>query len=159
MLDVSKESKETFRKFFEGYTPSINEEVSSQRSSNLDTQVANQLIITIYYFIFLLFIQVLEDISSSFTTNGNVPKTKQAEIAKSLLNKQEQYHVFQLDGPLSSFGTLLLNDLEISITINFTDNLNFFCSPVPNVKPKIIITEIRYSKIDTLTANKTHIII
>lgn len=29
MLDVSKESKESFRSFFEGYTPSINEEVSN----------------------------------------------------------------------------------------------------------------------------------
>ena len=141
MLDVTKEAKETFRKFFEGYTPSINEEVSNQTRFKFDTQVANQLIMTDNYF-FLLLIQVLENISTSFKPD-NTPTTKQAEVAQKILNKEEQYHVFQLDGPLSSFGTLLLNDLEISITITFTDNLNFFCSHVPNVKPKIMIDEIR----------------
>ena len=48
MLDVSKESKETFRKFFEGYIPSINEEVSAniQLSEfyHSDSQLANQML-------------------------------------------------------------------------------------------------------------------
>ena len=39
-------------------------------------------------------------------------------------------------------GCLLLNDLEISISITFTENLNFFCSHLPSVKPKIMIDEV-----------------
>ena len=48
MLDVSKESKETFRKFFEGYIPSINEEVSANiqlsKFYHSDSQLANQML-------------------------------------------------------------------------------------------------------------------
>ena len=39
-------------------------------------------------------------------------------------------------------GCLLLNDIEISISITFTENLNFFCSHLPSVKPKIMIDEV-----------------
>ena len=41
-------------------------------------------------------------------------------------------------------GCLLLNDLEISISITFTENINFFCSHVQNVKPKIMIDEVTF---------------
>ena len=93
--------------------------------------------------ILILFLtKVVNNISTCFNSQTNKATTKQAEVAESILNKKEQHHIFQLDSPLASMGCLLLNDLEISISLTVTENLSFFCSHVQGLKPKILIDEI-----------------
>ena len=48
------------------------------------------------------------------------PRTEQGHIADLLTDGQEQTYFFQLVGPFSSLNSLLLNNLEFSLTLYFS---------------------------------------
>ena len=85
---------------------------------------------------------MLENITNSFASD-RTPKTVQAKTSQELLNKKEQFFLFQLDSPLTNFSCLLPNDLEISLSLTFSEGLTFFCTHTQNCKPKIILDDIR----------------
>ena len=84
--NCSPESRKTFRSFFEGF------------EDEEDTIIEN-------------------DIEKCFnTTDAGVittPKNSQGKIASKLTGKKEQFFIFQLNSPLESFQSLILNDLDI----------------------------------------------
>ena len=83
--------------------------------------------------------QIVSDFSTHIV-NGK-PTTAQSKAANDITNKKELFFIFQPQTALSEMSTLILNDVEISLTFTFTDGVNFFSTP-NNPNPKIKIKNV-----------------
>ena len=86
---------------------------------------------------------MVNDISTCYNKDSTgaptTAKNVQGTIAESLLNKKEHTFFFQLHSPLETFHSLILNDVELGLTVRFSDSAKFFTSTKENIDPKLII--------------------
>ena len=76
------------------------------------------------------------------TANGSTtytPKNSQGKLAKNIFDKNEQNFFLQLHSPLQSLDSLLVNDLDFGINIQFSDSTKYFITQTANAKPKFVI--------------------
>lgn len=113
----SKAAKKTFLNFFEYYYDEEENEI-------LQTDIKNCY-------------------NKDTNNNATTPKTSQAHIAQLLLAKKKTKYFFPLLTPLASFKSLLVNNLDIGLTVRFNDDYTLFTTSERNIKPTLKIDEIR----------------
>lgn len=89
--NLSDKARTSFKSFFEGYEPDINDEVQTDITECFDT----------------------------LDSGGYKAKDPQGKIAESLINKKEHFFVFQLISPFLSFGSLILPDIDVGEPYTF----------------------------------------
>ena len=85
------------------------------------------------------------DISACYkdvVTDGvtvKTPITVQGHIAKSLIDKAEHNFLIQLFCPLQALDTLIPNETDIGLALQFSDCARFFVCSKQGVQPKVNI--------------------
>ena len=117
MTQHSQQAKSTFLNFFEYYFDEKENEI-------LQTNIKN-----------------------CYNTNSSnaitTPKTSQAHISQLLLAKKKTKYFFPILTPLASFKSLLVNNLDIGLTLRLNDDYSLFTTSESNIKPTLKVDEIR----------------
>ena len=110
----SKAFRKTFLKTMEGYLEDTHESLTTDISTCYKTVTVNG-------------VQTLE------------PINVQGQLAKDLTNKKEHNFLIQMICPLQHLDSLLPNQLDIGVELQFCDSNRFFVSSETGAKPKLNI--------------------